>query len=45
MRGTQVSLGPLLKEESSAYFKWINDRELVLNNSNYKPISEVEHER
>lgn len=33
----------LIKSDSKKYFKWINDRELVVFNSPYKPISQDEH--
>lgn len=45
MRGEYITLRAVLKEDNEAYYKWINDKSLVLNNANYKPISEFEHER
>jgi RimJ/RimL family protein N-acetyltransferase len=45
MQGQSVMLRSLLKEDSSSYFRWINNRELVLKNSSYRPISEMEHEQ
>jgi RimJ/RimL family protein N-acetyltransferase len=44
MRGQNVSLRTVLKNDSDSYFKWINDKELVLNNGNYKPISKEDHD-
>lgn len=45
MQGNLVNLRAPRQEDSNSYFRWINDRELVLQNSTYRPISEVEHER
>lgn len=39
----QVRIRELRKEDSDKYFKWINDRELVLFNSAYSPVSEESH--
>lgn len=44
MQGSLVSLRAVTKEDSCHYFKWINDKSLVLNNANYKPVSEYEHQ-
>lgn len=44
MRSNLISLRSLLKEDSECYFRWINDRDLVLNNAPYKPITQLEHE-
>jgi RimJ/RimL family protein N-acetyltransferase len=43
MNGNSVSLRPLIEEDLSSYFNWINNRELVQYNSSYKPISIFEH--
>ncbi|KTC95686.1 GNAT family N-acetyltransferase [Legionella erythra] len=40
-----VTLRPPLPEDSKSYFNWINDRELVLHNADFKPVSWQEHER
>lgn len=39
-----VTLRPLRKEDSSLFYKWITDKELMLFNSPYKPVSEMEHD-
>lgn len=41
----KVILRELRYEDSDKYFKWINDRELVLHNSSYKPVSQHEHNK
>ncbi len=38
-----IYLSPLLEEDSSMLFKWINDRDLVHFNNYYKPISPESH--
>lgn len=38
-----LRLRALRAADSQTYFKWINDKELVLFNSAYKPISEESH--
>ncbi len=45
MHGKHIYLRPLLAEDSDAYFKWINDKELVLKNAQFKPISKSAHEK
>lgn len=45
MYGKQIILRSLLEEDSEHYFRWINDRQLVNHNANYKPVSEFEHEK
>ena len=45
MRGDLVTLRSVLKNDNASYFKWINDKQLVLNNGSYRPISEQEHEK
>lgn len=41
--GSEIRLGPLKLCDLDRLFDWINSRELVLFNSNYRPISENEH--
>jgi RimJ/RimL family protein N-acetyltransferase len=43
--GSRVRLTSLEEADLPALFKWINDRELVLMSSAYKPVSAVEHRR
>ncbi len=38
-----VVLEPLRDEDSPTLFAWINDRELVLRSSAFRPVSETEH--
>ena len=40
-----ISLSPVLKEDSSELFTWINSPDLVYHNSNYKPIHEINHDK
>ena len=40
----KITLRTLRQEDSSSYFKWINNKALVLYNANYRPISLSEHE-
>jgi methionyl-tRNA formyltransferase/RimJ/RimL family protein N-acetyltransferase len=40
-----IRLRPLLKSDSQLLFKWINNRELVLNSNSYSPVSENDHEK
>ena len=44
MHGELVTLRTIAKGDSKSYFRWINDRELVIQNGSYRPISEQEHE-
>ena len=37
----RVRIRELRKEDSQKYFEWINNRELVIFNSAYSPISEI----
>ena len=39
----RVRIRELRKEDSQKYFEWINNRELVIFNSAYSPISEMNH--
>lgn len=45
LSGQLVSLRTPIMMDSQHYFKWINDRELVLLNADYKPVSLEDHER
>lgn len=40
-----VTLRPLRKSDSVLFYKWITNKELVLFNAAYKPISEYDHEK
>jgi RimJ/RimL family protein N-acetyltransferase len=42
--GSTITLAPLLKSDIPALFTFINDRESVLFNSPYRPVSEPCHE-
>lgn len=44
LKSERVTLGPIVQSDLSSLLKWINDRELVIFNAPYKPISEVEHQ-
>lgn len=44
LKSAHVALTPLTKTDSPLLWQWINDRELVLFNSSYQPVSEPEHE-
>jgi RimJ/RimL family protein N-acetyltransferase len=41
--GIGVVLAPLLEQDSQKLFEWINDRELVLLSSPYRPIGSAHH--
>jgi RimJ/RimL family protein N-acetyltransferase len=43
LTGKHVILTALTKKDLPILFKWINERELVLFNAPFKPISEMEH--
>lgn len=43
LKGSQVYLSPLQEKDLPTLFAWINDRESVLYNAPYKPISDFEH--
>jgi RimJ/RimL family protein N-acetyltransferase len=45
VEGRLVRLAPLREEDAEALFRWINDRELVVLNSPFKPVSWDEHRR
>lgn len=40
---SRVVLAPLTKADGPTLFRWINDRELVLFNSGYRPVHEPSH--
>ena len=40
-----VHLRPIRREDSGLLYEWITDRELVLLNSSYWPVSEIDHEK
>lgn len=44
MRGKLVSLRPMIQDDSDRYFKWINNKELVLKNADFKPVSRADHD-
>jgi len=39
----RIALGPITGRDAPTLFKWINDRDLVLFNSPYRPIHEPSH--
>lgn len=45
MEGRLVRLAPLREEDAEDLFRWINDRELVVLNAPFKPVSWDEHLR
>jgi len=44
LKSAHVALTALRPEDSPSLFEWINDRELVLFNSAYRPVSQAEHD-
>lgn len=44
MQSELICLRPLQKKDSSLLYEWINDRELIIHNAPYFPISESDHE-
>jgi len=44
LKSTHIYLSPLLQEDLSILFAWINNREQILFNSSYKPVSEIQHQ-
>jgi RimJ/RimL family protein N-acetyltransferase len=44
LKSAHVTLAALRPEDSPTLFQWINDRELVLFNSAYRPVSQGEHD-
>ena len=43
LKAEHVALTPLTLADLPILFEWINDRELVLFNAPYKPVSETQH--
>lgn len=43
LRGERVLLAPLVAADLPVMFEWINDREQVLFNAPYTPVSEAQH--
>jgi RimJ/RimL family protein N-acetyltransferase len=43
--GRGVSLAPLRDEDSDSLFEWINDRDLVVLNAPYAPVTRADHDR
>ncbi len=43
LRSKHIELRPLTSNDVALFFKWINDREQVMFNAAYKPISESSH--
>jgi RimJ/RimL family protein N-acetyltransferase len=39
-----VRLGPLRDEDSDLLFRWINDRDLVVFNAPFRPVSRADHD-
>ncbi|MDZ7771691.1 MAG: GNAT family protein [Balneolaceae bacterium] len=44
MSDSRIRLRPLRKEDSDRFYRWITDRDLLLYNATYHPVSEYEHE-
>lgn len=43
-KSARIALAPVTHDDLAAMFGWINDRDHVLSNAPYKPISESQHE-
>jgi diamine N-acetyltransferase len=43
LRGSHIELAPLVDADLPVLFAWINDREEVLANAAYRPVSETDH--
>ncbi len=43
IKGKHVALTPLVAADLPVMFEWINDREQVLFNAPYRPVSETQH--
>jgi RimJ/RimL family protein N-acetyltransferase len=43
LQSAHIYLCPLLQEDLPILFTWINNREQVLFNSSYRPVSEIQH--
>jgi RimJ/RimL family protein N-acetyltransferase len=44
LKSDRVALTPLTQDDSPLLWQWINDREQVLFNSSYKPVSELQQQ-
>src|SRR5262245_7445046 len=44
LKSARVALTPLSTADSPVLWQWINDREVVLFNSAYRPVSEAQHD-
>lgn len=44
MQGEHVQLRPLRREDSALLYQWIVDRELLILNAPYLPVSQPDHE-
>lgn len=44
MQSERVRLRPLLKQDASLLYEWITDRNLMIHNAPYFPVSENDHE-
>lgn len=44
LKTKNIKLTPVTRKDLPFLFKWINDRELVLNSAPYMPVSEMQHE-
>ena len=40
-----IRLRPLETKDSELLFKWINNRELVIQNAAYIPVTRIDHEK
>jgi RimJ/RimL family protein N-acetyltransferase len=45
LRGNHIILRHLAADDLPALHRWINDRDLVLFNAPYKPVSDLQHQR
>lgn len=43
LKSKDVYLAPLAEKDYQVLFKWINDRDTVILNSSYRPVSERQH--
>ena len=43
LRGKRVELSPLTDADSDVMLRWINERDLVLMSSAYRPVDEADH--
>lgn len=44
LKSAEIALTPLTAADSSLLYQWINDREQVLFNAAYKPVTETQHQ-